>query len=86
MAALECTARELSNEPGATLGQIINRHAADLEIPQPLDRTVETAWGYASQMGRHLQEGRVPSREEAELLLSLSASIITYLLQKNPRP
>ncbi len=37
MAALECTARELSNEPRLTLGQIINRHAGDLGIPRPLD-------------------------------------------------
>ena len=83
MAALECTARELSNEPGATLGQIINRHAADLGIPRPLDNAIERMWGYASEMGRHLREGREPGREEAELLLSLSATLINYLLQRH---
>ena len=30
-----------------------------------------------------LREGRVPAREEAEFLLSVSASLIAYLLQRN---
>jgi hypothetical protein len=34
-------------------------------------------------MVRHLREGRVPAREEAEFLLSVSASLIAYLLQRN---
>ena len=85
MAALECIARTVSDDERATLGEIIQRHAAEIGIPRPLDAAIERMWGYASEMARHLREGRVPAREEAEFLLSVSASIIAYLLQKNPR-
>ena len=83
MAALECTARVVSGDERATLGEIIQRRAAELGIPRPLDNAIERMWGYASEMARHLREGRVPSREEAELLLNISASLINYLLQRN---
>lgn len=85
MAALEATARALMNDPRATLGDIINRRAEDLGIPRPLDNALERLWGYASETGRHLREGRNPSREEAELLLGTASSVITYLLQVNLR-
>lgn len=83
MAALECTARTVSGDERATLGEIIARHAGELEIPRPLANAIERMWGYASEMARHLREGRVPAREEAELLLSTSAALITYLIQKH---
>jgi AbiJ N-terminal domain 4 len=85
VAALECVARTVSGDDRATLGEIIQRHAAEIGIPRPLDIAIERMWGYASEMARHLREGRVPAREEAEFLLSVSASIIAYLLQKNRR-
>jgi AbiJ N-terminal domain 4 len=85
MAALECVAREVSGDQRATLGIIIQRHGATIGIPRPLDTGIEQMWGYASEMARHIREGRVPAREEAEFLLSMSASIIAYLLQRNPR-
>lgn len=83
MTALECTARIVSGDEQATLGEIIRRRAADIGIPRPLDGAIEQMWGYASEMARHLREGRVPSREEAELLLNVSAALISYLLQRN---
>ncbi len=61
MAALEATAKTLSNDPKATLGEIINREAAKLSIPPPLDTAIQKIWGYASEMGRHLREGRTPT-------------------------
>jgi hypothetical protein len=73
MAALECVAREVSHDERATLGEIIQRHGAEIGIPKPLDTAIERMWGYASEMVRHLREGRVPAREEAEFLLSVSA-------------
>lgn len=85
MAALECTARSVSSDERATLGEIIGRHGARLEIPRPLDNAIEKMWGYASEMARHVREGRVPAREEAELLLSTSAALISYLIQKDQR-
>ena len=81
MAALECVAREVSGDQRATLGEIL-RKSPEL-IPKPLDKSVEKAWGFASEMGRHLREGRVPSFEEAELVLGLCASISTYLVKRN---
>lgn len=81
MAALECTARIVSGDERATLGELIGRHAAALEIPRPLDNAIEGMWGYASEMARHVRESSSPTRREAELLLSISAALVTYLLQ-----
>jgi hypothetical protein len=83
MTDLECLARILSSDEKATLGDIIKRRAAELGIPKPLDGALEKFWGYVSEMGRHLREGRVSSREEAELLLSVVAAFVVYLLQKH---
>lgn len=80
MVALECVAREISGDKTSTLGKIIsdNPHL----IPKPLDVSVEKAWGFASEMGRHVREGRTPSREDAELIVGLSAVVATYLVRK----
>jgi len=80
MAALECTAREVTGNPRATLGEIIKREP-DL-IPKPLNESVAKAWGYASEHARHIREGRLPSYEEAELVVGLCASVSTYLVKK----
>lgn len=79
MAALECVARQLTGDQKATLGDIVKRN--QLAIPTPLDQAVTKAWGYASENGRHLQEGREPSINEAELIVGLSASISHYLIK-----
>jgi hypothetical protein len=78
VAALECVAREVSGDQRATLGTIIQRHAAAIGIPKPLDTGIEHMWGYASEMARHLREGRVPAREEAEFVL------FTNFIKKTP--
>jgi hypothetical protein len=83
IAALECTMRAVTGNERATLGDLVQRHAAVLGIPPPLDRAIDKMWGYASEMGRHLREGRVPSRAEAELLLGISAAVVSYLLTRN---
>ena len=77
MAALECVAREAAGDPKATLGDILKRYP-DL-IPKPLDTAVEKAWGYASEMGRHMREGREPQRKEVELIVGLASTVATYL-------
>jgi hypothetical protein len=77
MAALECVARDATGDPKATLGDILKRYP-DL-IPKPLDTAVEKAWGYASEMGRHIREGREPERKEVELIVGLAATVATYL-------
>ncbi|MCY4634639.1 MAG: hypothetical protein OXG04_09075 [Acidobacteria bacterium] len=78
--ALEAVARDLTGDSNATLGQIIKRHP-DL-LPKPLDTALAHLWGYASNEVRHVQEGRDPNREEAELLVGLAAAIATYLTRK----
>ena len=80
MAATECVAREAANNPNATLGQILCRHPG--LVPPPLDEGLKKIWGYASETARHLREGRMPSYEEAELVVTVSAGIVTYLEAK----
>lgn len=83
MGALECVARDLTGDPKATLGEILKRHPGLL--PKPLDTALSQVWGYASEVARHVLEGRDISREEAELLVGLAASVGTYLSRK-PTP
>ncbi len=80
LAALECVARDVCGDPKATLGGILERHPGLL--PGPLDAAVEKIWGYASEMGRHVREGREPQRAEVELLVELAAAVSTYLVKK----
>lgn len=79
MASLECVAREVTGDRKANLGDIMKRHGAI--IPEPLDQAVIKAWGYASENGRHIREGREPSSNEAELIVGLSASLGNYLVK-----
>ena len=80
MAALECTAREAVGDKRATMGELLKRYADVL--PKPLDDALSKMWGYASEMARHLQEGRTPSRAEAELIVGVAASACHYLASK----
>ncbi|MAK71395.1 MAG: hypothetical protein CMF19_05070 [Idiomarinaceae bacterium] len=77
MASLECVAREVSGSRKANLGDIMKKHKGI--IPEPLDQSVIKAWGYASENGRHIREGRTPSFNEAELIVGISASVGNYL-------
>ena len=70
MAALECTAREVTGESKATFGEIIKRNP-DL-LPKPLDIALAKMWGYASETSRHVREGQAPTRAEAELYFNRS--------------
>lgn len=83
MAALECVARDISGDPNQTLGALMKTHGIKLAIPRSLDAAVEKAWGYASEVGRHLQEGREPSAEEAELVTTVCAAVVTYLVKRH---
>jgi len=81
MAALECVARTASGDTG-TLGAILKNYPG--LIPKPLDSAVEKAWGYASEKGRHIHEGNEPTRDEAELIVGIAATVATYLARKKP--
>ena len=83
MGSLECVARDVTGDSKATLGEIVKRHP-DL-FPKPLDTALPQIWGYASNEARHVLEGRDINREEAELLVGLSAALATYLTRKQSR-
>lgn len=76
MAALECVAREVDGT-SETLGKIIGR----LSVPPPLDGALHKLWGFTSTQGRHILEGRAPRFEEAELVVTVAASVSIYLLR-----
>jgi hypothetical protein len=78
MAALECTAREVTGDSRGTLGEILKRNP-DL-IPRPLDESLTKLWGYSSEMARHVREGRTPLPREAELVVSVSAAACSFLV------
>jgi hypothetical protein len=80
MGSLECVARDLTGDPKATLGQILNRYPGLL--PKPLDNALSQVWGFASNEARHVVEGREISRDEAELIVGLSAVVSTFLSRK----
>ena len=80
MSALEAVARQVTDQPKATLGQIIASHKNPL--PKPLDDAVKKVWGYASDQARHGNEDRNITRAEAQLIVGLSASVAMYLTQK----
>jgi hypothetical protein len=83
MGALECVARDITDDPKATLGEILKRYPRLL--PKPLDTALSQVWGYASNEARHVEEGREPSRDEAELIVGLSAAVSTYLVRKQKK-
>ena len=80
LAAVECSAREVTKNRKATLGDLI-KHTAGF-FPAPLDQAVEKIWGFASERGRHLQEGREPNFEEARLVVGLAAALSSYIATK----
>ena len=79
IAALECTARELTGEKSATLGQLLRK----LELPKPLDVGVEKLWSYASDKARHIREGEEVRVAEAELIVSVACAACSYLLKRD---
>lgn len=81
MAALECVARDVTGSKD-TLGQLVQRNAGI--FPPPIDQIVEKAWGYTSNFGRHLTEGRLPQFEEAELMVGISGVLCRYLSRRAP--
>lgn len=81
MGALECLARDVTGDPKATLGEVLKRNPGLL--PKPLDSALSQVWGYASNEARHVEEGREPGRDEAELVVGLCAAVSTYLTRKH---
>jgi hypothetical protein len=80
MAALECVARDITHQPNLTLGAWLSQNPK--AFPPPLNVAVEKLWGYASEYGRHVREGRPPTFEEAEMMVGIAGSLTVYLLRK----
>lgn len=80
LAALECTARDTTGDPKATLGDLIKRYPEMLK--PPLDVAVSKLWGFASEYGRHIREGRIPLHEDAELAVHVASAVASYLSKK----
>lgn len=78
IAALECTARDVTGEPNLTLGRLVSR----LSLAAPLDTAVEKLWGYASERARHIREGQKVGTEEAELVVSVACAVCTFLTRR----
>lgn len=83
IAALECVARDLVGDTQITLGKLVKRYP-DL-MPATLAAVVDKAYGFSCNEARHLVEGSKIDFCEAELVVSLSASVITYLLRLEHR-
>jgi hypothetical protein len=79
LAALECVAREVTGDANATLGAILSRYP-DL-LPKPLDMAAEKIWGFASERGRHLRERQELPHPDVELIVGLSAQLVTFLVR-----
>jgi hypothetical protein len=84
MGSLECLARAITGDPRATLGEILKKHP-DL-LPRPLHEALSKVWGSASIEAHHLKGDQRPKREEAELLVGLTAMVATYWSKKCDRP
>lgn len=79
MAALEATAREVTEQPQPTLGKLVG----ELSLPAPLDQAVHKLWGYASDRGRHAREHQIIDAAEAELIVSVAGSLCAFLAQRH---
>lgn len=82
MAAIECVARDVCGSK-ETLGDLLRRNP-DL-FPKPVDQIIDKAWGYTSNYGRHLTEGKIPAFDEAELVVGLSGVLSRYLARRFPK-
>lgn len=80
VAGLECLARDICGDAKATLGDLIRKRPDKLKLPPPLDAVAEKLWGYASEQGRHLREGRTPDRFEAAFVVAVAAALVSYLV------
>jgi hypothetical protein len=80
LACLECVCREATGDKKATLGDLMKKYP-DI-VPKPLDKSITFIWGFSSEQGRHLREGRDPEYIEAELLVELSSTVSNYLAKK----
>ena len=84
MAALEALARDVTGERTRTLGQLIAQGRLNILLSENIRECIKYAWKYACDEGaRHGREGAHPAREDAELVVGLTAMVASYLNSKN---
>lgn len=91
-AALECiigdieyTPEEIRTNTRHTFGTFLLRHA-DLFPSEDFKEGFRRLWTYANNEGsRHGKEGIEPAQDDAELIVSLAAALVTYLNRKHPK-
>jgi hypothetical protein len=76
-AALECVARDVTGDPKKTLGDILKARPG--LFPRPLDEGAAKFWGFVSNYGRHVREGRVPTIEETLFVVGIAASLSGFI-------
>lgn len=78
MAALECAGKYICGMTGKeTLDDVVKSHPE--LFPSPMDQAVLKLWGFASNRGRHLQQGGEPAYADVELVVGVAATMATYL-------
>jgi hypothetical protein len=82
LTGLECVVRSIVGNQKATLGELLKKEKETLNLPAPIETILEKAWGHASEVGRHVREGRMPTLEEAELLVAISSAAARFLLAR----
>ncbi|MGY6703121.1 AbiJ-NTD4 domain-containing protein [Roseinatronobacter sp.] len=74
LGALEATARYISGT-NDDLGKL----ASKIGLPAPLDGALKQMWGFSSNFGRHVSPTKIPSQEEAQLIVHLSSAYCKFL-------
>ncbi len=83
LGAMEAVARDITGDRSATLGEILKTHRSSGGLlPPPLMQAFEKAWGYASNVARHVDETKAPTLEEAVLVVGLVAVGVAYLARQ----
>ena len=82
LASFECFCRQKFGATTSTLGDIIQRNRSS--FTPPLDQAIDKLWGFASNHGRHIQNGGGATFEEAEFVLNICASLVVYLSKTLP--
>ena len=79
IAALECMARQITGKEKNNLKTLIKTHAQELDIPKHLDTALEKLWEYALENAKRLKKSRKKTRNEVDLFLGITSTMLTYL-------
>ncbi|PRY76261.1 hypothetical protein CLV80_10960 [Yoonia maritima] len=75
LGALEVTLRYIHGSEGD-----LNSLATKVGLPKPLDEALKKMWGYSSNFGRHVSPTKVPTADDAQLIVHLSSAYCKYLV------